>query len=109
MGMCRSPRCLTGASMSRQVAPLNTLLGPLRRARKKVFAGIDRLGEFHLAIVRGGGWAGSQVYIEPGAGVRAPHVRRGDRRKAEKFRTRSHSQHQRLRDATTRSETLARA
>ena len=99
--------------MPRQVAPLNTLLGPLRRARKKVFAGIDRLGEFHLAIVRGGGWAGSQVYIEPGAGVRAPHGRRGDRRKAEKFRTtwKSHSQHQRLRDATptTRSETLARA
>ena len=99
MGMCRSPRCLTGASMSRQVAPLNTLLGPLRSARKKVFAGIDRLGEFHLAIVRGGGWEGSQLYTEPGAGVRAPHVARGDRRKAEKFRIKQ-------RREPTRSETL---
>ena len=69
-----------------ETAMLDVLLRPLREMHRRVFGGIDRLGEFHLAIVKGGAWQGRRKYYEPGAGApRPPSKLTQPRRKDKRF------------------------
>ena len=55
-----------------ETAMLDVLLRPLRQLGRRIFGGIDRLDEFHLAIVKGGAWEGRRQYFEVGAGAPRP-------------------------------------
>jgi hypothetical protein len=74
-----------------ETAMLDVLLRPLRDMRRRIFGGIDRLGEFHLAIVKGGAWEGRREYSEPGAGAPRPPSALAVPRRKDKKRLRSSS------------------